>query len=155
MMTKQLLAILLLLPLSVSAGEVDGKAIICLEKYGYAWEANSPATGNLYVGWMFRNGYAISQELSARPSKGSEMAISSPSRSRGYYTASPFFIEWDDTYRLDRQTLTLVANYPWTDKPKVTQCEVFSSIAEYQLAFDGIRRKENEALKAFVGKNKI
>ena len=28
-MTKQLLAILLLLPLSVSAGELDGRAIIC------------------------------------------------------------------------------------------------------------------------------
>ena len=46
-------------------------------------------------------------------------------------------------------------NYSWMDKPKVTQCEVFSSIVEYQMAFDGIRRKENEALKAFISKNKI
>ena len=29
MMTKPLLAILLLLPLSVSAGELDGKSLIC------------------------------------------------------------------------------------------------------------------------------
>ena len=36
-MTKPLLAILLLLPLSVSAGELDGKGLVCEDQmFGYA-----------------------------------------------------------------------------------------------------------------------
>ncbi len=53
-MTKPLLAILLLLPLSVSAGELDGKSLICSDDIEDEIEQGLLDEGDIgWSGWRF------------------------------------------------------------------------------------------------------
>ena len=123
-MTKPLLAILLLLPLSVSAGELDGKAISCA----------SPQDGSVFFEFIDRRVKQwglIEVETQLR-------AVSFTDPPPPAYRNLPDSIEWEEArdgdrhyFSLDRASLQLkrmsmVAPYP----EEFWSCEVYTSITE-------------------------
>ena len=60
MMITQLLAIFLLLPLSVSAGELDGRGLIC---EGDDDLRDNPVTGTMAIGVQFAGGLAQTEVM--------------------------------------------------------------------------------------------
>jgi len=120
-MTKPLLAILLLLPLSVSAGdearlltdeearavleelwrgELDGKAIICINEdqvTPYEWERGNPR------GFEFESGGATGYWIRTKETS----AVLSQSDDYQGYSVTINTVTWGNRYTLNRETLAL------------------------------------------------
>ena len=158
-MTKPLLAILLLLPLSVSAGELDGKAIICEKKLAVVW---------LVRGYRFQEGEVHSSFISDRAfmrGKNGEVFYGETdysiqgSRFKYDYIVERKVIRWGDSvdvFSLDRQTLVLTQTHPGLDfgATKV-QCEVFSTHEDYWEQLENIRKQKQKEADDAAKRNKI
>jgi hypothetical protein len=140
----------LLLPLSVSAGELDGKGLIC-----------ERADDDVVIGFRFMQGRvegdAINDTETVQLPNGNWEVI------EGDYSIGRFglivdndgyivertTVKWWKTHRLDRQTLVVTD----TKSKEEWQCNVLESHEDYRNQLDNIRTKKQN--KADKEKNKI
>ena len=161
--THPLLAILLLLPLSVSAGELDGKAISCDDG-----RKNIEFRGGRVVNWCVFGGGGILGD--ARITKCDDEAPS-------YYalTNTVFWSAYIGTgelgshegkpslafsigYILDRKTLSLKIESERSDgetKERTYQCEVYLSIKDFKEMLEARRAEMQRRIDEDMEENKI
>ena len=136
MMTKPILAILLLLPLSVGAGELDGKALVCnasapsKDSFDDIMERYSDVIIVRTFGYRFVDGVAIRDDVI---DTGSEITIAERDRFsewNGDYSVTRTRITWGlkPSFELDRRTLELRRGNS-TDAAK---CELEASMDAYK-----------------------
>ena len=157
-MTKPLLAILLLLPLSVSAGELDGRAIICEKETG-------PVV--FLYGYRFQQGEVYHSYISDRAfmhGKNGEVFYGETDYSikesafKYDYIVERKVIRWGDSvnaFSLDRQTLVLTLHRPTDVRAMNVQCEVFSTHEDYWEQLENIRTQKQKAVDEAAKRNKI
>lgn len=152
-MTRSL-AILLLLPLSVSAGELDGKAIVC-------YSAIDDEAGAMPEGWVFDNGKALPQVISTREG-GTVAVIVGPAElnpTPEYYVAEIDSVHWDydREWVLNRKTLEL-KHYSSLDSSRLIRgyhCELAESEASLGEIMETARREKQKQLDEQMKDNKI
>jgi len=145
-MTKSLLAILLLLPLSGSAGELDGKALACLRK------------GDSYIrGLEFRDGQAIHWDLFT---DGAEAIIEK--ENTGAYWEYPEQViygrEPDAFWRFYLDRVTLVLQLRDKDSESIIfeyQCEVSPSLDSLSDVMEQQRSQWQDRIDEAMKDNKI
>jgi len=155
--TKPLLAILLLLPLSVSAGELDGKSLICrddiedeieradIDEWDFGW-----------YGYRF-DGTTLIVDIVAR--SGTTAVIATDEA--GEYRESPNFVTWDllsegDT-TLDRKSLTIktyVGKHPSPLYLK-QKCELVPSRDVYYQKLESLKLDFQRQMDEEMSNNKI
>ena len=144
--TKTLLAILLLLPLSVSAGELDGKALICENEDRAILLGVEFKRGEVthYSNGIF-NSRAFLEKL--KPIGG------------GIYRTTPKTVHWwDDTYTLNRESLAL--EYRWIGRYTVSEeidfdCELADSPEAMLKTIEAARLKMQKQIDEEMSNNKI
>ena len=151
-MTKPLLAVLLLLPLSVNAGELDGKGLICERAYD-----------DVVIGFRFVQGRvegdAINDtEYVQLPNGNWEVIEGDYSIGRvglivdnDGYIVERTTVKWWKTHRLDRQTLVVTDN----KSEKEWQCNVLESHEDYRNQLENIRTQKQNKADDEKSKNKI
>ena len=151
--TKTLLTLLIFfLPLSVSAGELDGKGLIC-----------ERADDDVVIGFRFMQGRvegdAINDTETVQLPNGNWEVI------EGDYSIGRFglivdndgyivertTVQWWKTHRLDRQTLVVTD----TKSKEEWQCEVFSNDDDYWKQLENIRTQKQNKADEEKSKNKI
>ena len=135
-MTRSLLAILLLLPVSVSAGEVDGKHLFCksesyslrLELLGDDFATNDVNLWRSMLGVRFADGEVIERVIFKENGSFYTVDYIIPR-----YSATAGYIEWtayqEHKFRLSRKSLTLMeyrSSYS-SDNASVYRCELATS----------------------------
>jgi len=147
-MTKPLLVILLLLPLSISAGELDGKGIFC--------ESNQ----EIPRGYTFNFGIVmgdlpqvIGLEVHVKK-EGLEYPMEYREFARKVQWSQPTVI-----YTLNRQSLQLQAEEISADGKSVTtkfwQCKSYQDIKKYEARLDEAVSEIQASLKRDMTDNKI
>ena len=158
-MTKPLLAILLLLPLSVSAGELDGKGLVCQLTVGFFWDGYHQEIH----GFKFVKGEAQGERLviSEEQLEHSRLAPFDSKKSSARYSTYPTKVSWWGEYTLNRQTLALAwerSEKSWggvTTSTEYGECEVFQTLKSYADAFSRYAEQELEKINEEMKDNKI
>ena len=140
MMTKPLLAILLLLPLSVGAGELDGKAIIC--------NAIDEVLSIRQRGIEFKSGGIVQYWVGIEGT--SPVLRQEDEESR--YRVSPKTIQWD-YWTLNRETLALQYRYP--EVYFRYQCELADSPEAMLKTIEAARLEMQREIDEEMSNNKI
>ncbi len=144
-MTKPLLAILLLLPLSVSANELDGKAISCA----------SPQDGSIF--FEFIDGKAKQWGLFEVETRWHVDFIAYPPPPK--YRLSPREIKWDEEFfyfSLDRASLQLKRKFAHPPYPeKFWSCEVYTSTTEFKSLLESLKLDKQRETDQQMKDNKI
>ena len=138
-MTKPLLAILLLLPLSVSAEELDGKAIFCTDDEF------------LPIGFEFSDGIAIGTQITTRGTR-AVLADIETFGTKAYITSTDKIIWWDGRYHLDRQTLLLEYGY---ERQWKRQCYLTSSPDDLRARLNAAKDERQREIDEQMKDNKI
>ncbi len=138
-MTKPLLAILLLLPFSVSAGELDGKAVFCTDNEF------------LPIGFEFSDGIAIGTQITTRGTR-TVLADIEFVRTKAYITSPDEIIWWDGKYHLDRKTLLLEYGYKRRWK---RQCYLTSSPDDLRARLNAAKDERQREIDEQMKDNKI
>ena len=138
-MTKPLLAILLLLPLSVSAGELDGKDIFRTH------DEFSP------IGIEFSDGIAIATQITIRGTR-AVLADIEFDDTKAYITTPDKIIWWKGHYHLDRETLLL--EYVPNRRLK-RQCYLTSSSDSLRTRLNATRVERQREIDEEMSNNKI
>ena len=147
-MTKPLLAMLLLLPLSVSAGELDGKAIYCK----WLWlESDVPVllrAAATDVGFEFRDGRPATYWIEVKGTKAvlSHNIFFNPDD----YDVTPGVVTWVQigpvarafSMKLDRATLLLSYNVFGGNEDPGWECDVYTSQDDFQRLMEAKRVKK-------------
>jgi len=160
-MTKPLLAILLLLPLSVSAGELDGKAIYC-KWLGSDSEAPfyfAPASDD--VGFEFKDGRPATYWIGVEGTKA--VLGHNPFLNLSDYDVSPSSATWQQnagelnffTMKLDRATLMLSYTAVGANEASGWECEVYASHDDFQLLMETQRLQKQAEIDEEMSNNKI
>ena len=143
-MTKPLLAILLLLPLSVSAGELDGKAISC-DPLKYGKKVHFEFEADKVKRWAFIE-------------VGTQMTLVVFSRENlPTYWTSPREIEWTDqnsSWSLNRASLQLKKMTSSIPNALYT-CEVYTSITEFKSMLESLKLDKQREIDEQMKDNKI
>lgn len=150
-MIKPILAILLLLPLSVSAGELDGKAISCNPPPEYADRQHFEFEAGTVVRWriLIDETTAVLKEFNT------------PS-----YVTSPDRITWemeDREWSLNRATLELEklvnGRHLLTNRKGENvfrwHCEVYTSISEFRSMLESLKLRKQREIDEEMKDNKI
>jgi hypothetical protein len=150
-MTKPLLAILLLLPLSVSAGDLDGKAISCKPPPEYTDHEYFEFEAGTVVRWriLMDETTAVLKEFNTAS-----------------YVASPHRITWemgDREWSLNRATLELeklINDRPFFTNQKGNNvfrwyCEVYTSISEFRSMLEALKLRKQREIDEQMSNNKI
>ena len=154
-MTKPLLAILLLLPLSVSAGELDGKAIQCFShgREGVGWGSEGHQSNDWY--FRFDNSNVILDNMQVREGV---MRIN-PMVLSPYFTTLTLVSFGGGLWTLDRQSLVLTNSGGGVGGGVAegfsVNCEVFQNHTEYFDALEKLRVKLQAEVHAIAKSNKI
>ena len=138
-MTKPLLAILLLLPLSVGAGELDGKAVFCTDNEF------------LPIGFEFSDGIATGTQIVTRGTK-AVLADIEFSKTKAYVTSPDRIIWWEGKYHLDRKTLLLEYGYKRRLK---RQCYLTSSPDDLKTKLNAAKDERQREIDEEMKDNKI
>ena len=151
--TKTLLTLLVfLLPLSVSAGELDGKSLICEKAnadsvYGYRFLEGRVKTDWLTDIELIKKGYGDWE-----PVEGDYFIKRDFKRDEDTsYVVDRTEIRWGENI-LNRQTLELRES---KDSSKKWQCEVFSSDNDYWKQLENIQTQKQNKADEEKSKNKI
>ena len=150
---KTLLTLLIcFLPLSVSAGELDGKSLVCSETKG-----NSDYVGDV-TAWRFQDGEVLGNDVRKEYPEYKIIELQ-PDRGVGNewfaeYQVSSIKVEWLVGWHLIRKTLELTL-FPDTDSTRVYQCEVFESFDEYHGRLLEIQSEKQRQLEEELKENKI
>ncbi|MDA9721949.1 hypothetical protein N9U55_01560 [Luminiphilus sp.] len=151
-MTKPLLAILLLLPLSVSAGELDGKSLVC--------ERLNPQGGMVeniryspFMGIKFSEGESSEWRIVVIGTRAELVPFSSLE-----YRATFHVVTWGVgrlEYILDRKSLVLM--YPLAEGGGVNQfqCEVHHDVSSFNNTMEVHRAAKQSQVDALTKDNKI
>ena len=164
-MTKPLLAILLLLPLSVSAGELDGKAIYC-RWLGSDSEAPFTTAASDDVGFYFSNGRQTTYYIAVSGTKAFVFPVPAVMADHEYeYEVTPRLVTWqqltgDDfkplvMFKLDRATLLLSYQLTGGDEALGWECEVYTSHDDFQLFMYSRRLRKQAEIDEQMSNNKI
>jgi hypothetical protein len=138
--TKTLFTILVyLLPLSLSAGELDGKNLICEQD------------GEFYYGVRFVNGKAVMNSFYSYWRKQSEVTINT-SYDPDSYSAQANFVVWG-YFRLDRKTLSLQKSTGYTEETKY-QCRLAAE-DDYYKEIEKVRAKRQQQVDGAMKGNRI
>ena len=130
----------LLASVAVSAGELDGKALIC----------KSTEDWSLY--WEFKDGTAIGTEIVTRGSKA--VADEFGGFADKTYVTRPTEVIWWKTYHLHRATL--VAEYKDGDVAYFEdQCELATSLDSFRATRETERLEKQKAIDEEMKDNKI
>ena len=156
-MTKPLLAILLLLPLSVSAGELDGKFLIC-EHLNVEDSVREDIDYSPFYGFEFINGDVYGETIIVNGTR----AIIVPFLTQSKSTANPLSyratlntVSWGDGFWvLDRQTLRLEGNSKGDDR-KEMRCEVFTEVLPYKKRLGNLQDEKQMKIDELTKNNKI
>ena len=143
-MTKPLLAILLLLPLSVSAGELDGKAISC-DPLKYGSKVHFEFEDGKVKQWGF---IEVGTQMT--------LVFLDPDNLPTYRT-SPREITWRDdnsSWSLNRASLQLERSHYATPSALHT-CEVYVSITEFKAMLKARKLDMQRAIDEQMKNNKI
>ena len=145
-MTKPLLAILLFLPLSVSAGELDGKAISC-DPLKYGNKVHFEFEAGKVKQWAFIE-------------VGTQMTLVVFSRDNlPTYWTSPREIEWRDvnsSWSLNRASLQLKrSTYTYPIPDALHTCKVYTSITEFKSMLEYLKLDKQRVLDEQMKDNKI
>ena len=158
-MTKPLLAILLLLPLSVSAGELDGKAIYC-KWLGLGLSVPFlHATGDL--AFEFRDGRPLMYRIDVEDTHA--VVDSNPYMNIDDYEVHPSIIRWRQlgqdfeavTIELHRATLLLSYRGNGDDEESSWQCEVYAQQDAFQQLMEAKRLQRQSEIDEAMKDNKI
>ena len=154
-MTKPLLAILLLLPLSVSAGELDGRAIVCQGQAGRLPGWDSP------TGWEFRDGKAYMSYIQFDDG-GTKATLVTKDHDGYVYEVNVSSVRWnvgpaDSMWgHLDRKTLKYqYLNSETGDVYWSIPCTVADSLSEYRATMEEARLKQQSEIDDEMKSNKI
>ena len=151
-MTKPLLAILLLLPLSVSAGEVDGRAISC----------KPPPQSTDHQHFEFEAGTVVRWRVLMDETTAVLKEFNTTS-----YVASPHRITWemgDREWSLNRATLELEKLFSGKkisdndDRSKNLfrwSCEVYTSSSEFKSMLESLKLDKQREINEQMKDNKI
>ena len=148
-MTKPLLAILPSLPLSVSAGELDGKEIICQRGELLGSSGNDGYVIKGVFGVEFRDGTAVITRV----------VPNSPRALIKENTGLPYRsylreVVWGKNFYLKRDTLVL----EWRLQDEVyaaSQCRVEESLANYKQVLERLRLQMQAPIDEATKDNKI
>ena len=148
-MTKPLLAILLLLPMFVSAGELDGKGIIC--------QRGELLGSSGYDGYVIKGVFGV--EFRDRTAVVTRVVPNSPRASivenAGLpYESYPRVVVWGKNFYLKRDTLVL----EWRLQGEVyaaSQCRVEESLANYKQVLERLRLQMQAPIDEATKDNKI
>lgn len=148
MKSKPLISVAALVAsLSASAGELDGKGIICLGTAETGWSIAWEASGNHYTAYLFDDDAYRHQYLRR---DGTTMNIVNSELNSHYSAEAGKVYLAGAKSTLDRRTLELTGR-----DGLVKQCEAYANFESLEAAFEEIRRAESEALKAYMSQNKI
>ena len=156
-MTKPLLAILLLLPLSVSAGELDGKSLICSDDIEDEIEQGDLDEGDIgWSGWRFDGTTVITDSVGRRDTT----AVITTEEIAEYWV-TPNSVEWGPPLvggtTLDRKSLTMttyLGNHPGPLYLKA-KCEVVPSRDVYYQKLESLRLDFQRQMDEEMKDNKI
>ena len=124
--TKTLLTLLIsLLPITVSAGELDGKSLLC-EPEDY----QTMGITEIRVGWRFLEGFVYMDSLIDNGLTVELSHESNPGDST--YLETRTHVSWWNHYRLDRKTLMLEMYTNLNATITKQQCEVMENQDEYR-----------------------
>ena len=153
--TKILLTLLIsFLPLSLTAGDLDGKAIVCVKLVLRELPTNEPGI------WGFIFGNASVAKTHQLVIEGDIVRIREPTTEqleKEYWIDSSAFsesqknIRWGKRWILDRETLLLTYMFA----PPTYQCEVPNNVDEYFRTLENYRDDYQRAVDTFQTKNKI
>jgi len=145
MMTKPLLAILLLVPLSASAGDLDGKALLCLEAVddaslsGFYFQR-----GKVFHSMLHRTGEGVLQDVFVY-----EVGQS--------YETKVDTVEWrnspDSLTVLNRKTLDI--EFRWHNNAQSWKCDLAESMGAYHSALEAERVTVNKQITDRMKDNQI
>ena len=142
--TKTLLTLLVcLLPLSVSAGELDGKSLICEKVWG-------GFTYTLQQGYRFNLGKVIEDSASR---DGTNAVV--VTTKRGNYKTTSNLVMWEPATVLDRKTLKVKVIKSDAIDDIQYQCEVVASRNTYYEKLESSRLKLQEKINEEMKGNKI
>ena len=145
-MTKPLLAILLLLPLSVSAGELDGRGIIC--------HLTPTHTGEPRWRWYeFKDNHVRYFSVVTKNTSAEVVTVE-----EGKYSAWPGNVHWwGDAvkYDLNRKTLKLAVFYEWSDKQSYWYCEASESLEAFTESIETSRLRRQNSINEEMKDNQI
>jgi len=153
-MTKPLLAILLLLPLSVSAGELDGKGIICV---------NTDERYKRPFGVEFKNDVALKWVV-WKDGTVSKLQLQYPEEIAGKYGATTTIVHWNNVetetssasqYVLNRKTLVLEYQNRSGFTLSLYDCVVSPSLDAFRETLELARLKLQTEIEASMKDNKI
>ena len=152
-MTKPLLAILLLLPLSVSAGELDGKGIICV---------NTDERYKGPFGVEFKNDVALKWVV-LREGTVAKLQLQYPEEIAGKYRTSTTVVNWwnvetdlsDPRYVLNRKTLVLEYKGVSGFTLALYNCVVSPSLDAFRETLELARLNLQTEIEASTKDNKI
>ena len=145
---RSLIAIAALLAsVPASAGELDGKGIICLATAETGWSIAWEASGNHYTAYLFDDDTYRHQYLWR---DGTRMKIVNSELTSHYSAEAGKVYLAGAKSTLDRRTLELTNR-----DGLVKQCEAYANLESLEAALEEIRRSESEALKAYMRQNKI
>ena len=153
MMTKPLLAILLLLPLSVSAGELDGKSLICSDDIEDEIEQGYLDSG--WSGWRFDGTTVITDSVARR-----DTTAVIATEEIAEYRVSPNSVKWGPhgvgSTTLDRKSLTMrtFVSY-YSPQYLKAKCEVVPSRDVYYQKLESLRLDFQRQMDEEMKDNKI
>lgn len=149
---KILIAIAALLASFVaSAGELDGKGLICLGTKEGGFDQALQASGKFYTAYRF-DGDSYNVQYLDRDGIRMKVVCDRCGIARDYFTeATEVSLRWGERRStLDRRTLKMTE-----DDGRVRQCEAYATFEALEAALEEIRKQETEALKALMSENKI
>ena len=162
-MTKPLLAILLLLPLSVSAGELDGKAIYCKWLGSDSDAPHHFAPGSEGVGFEFKDGRPATYWIEVEGTKA--VLGNNPFLNPSDYNVSPSSVTWrqggikeDPLVTMKLNRVTLLLTYTWlvaVGEVSGWECEVYTSHDDFQLLMETQRLQKQAEIDEEMSNNKI
>lgn len=152
---KSLIAIVVFFAsVSVSAAELDGKAIVC-------YSAIDDEAGAMPEGWVFDDGKALPQVISTR--KGGTVAVivgpAELNPTPSYYVAEIDSAHWDydREWVLNRKTLEL-KRFSTLDSSRLIRsyhCELAESVASLGEIMETARREKQKQLDEQMKDNKL
>ena len=144
-MIRSLIAIATLVAsVSASAGELDGKALLCQRD---DYPAMSP------YGFEFRDGKLHKHWVITRDGGTRAVVVIQDDIP---YTAKLSTVEWDEVFSLDRKTLTLTSGYDFKGEPYWTaSCEISPSVGAMKQAMEMDRQDLQRQIDEEMKDNKI
>jgi hypothetical protein len=132
----------LLASVASSAGELDGKALICKR-------STDSSTQTYLTYWEFKDGTAIGAQIIRQGSKAVALEFGETITSKRYVTGPTEAMWWGGRYLLNRATLALEF---WDVE---YQCELATSLDSFRATLEAERLEKQKVIDERMADNKI